>query len=464
MAFTQDTFAPVGPQSTESPSIYSYATADSDAVITTTGYFDKKKGQLSAGDFIITDSSSGSAIYQVQSDTSTVQKAVSGTGTPSDLVFVTSENDFPAPAGDLSTLEEKTYLISRAGIIDVSFGVKFANLRTIITGFGRLSATLRFTNTSANANIVNDTGLPVTITDTFIESPNAPMFDCVGDGATSIFTVEGCILGNCADLGKIDSFVRTQINGGTLIAADVTGGLDILGTSDTVLLNDIQSAANNVTPTFNMDDPGLAITNLSVTNIAISTLTGSNQFAEVDPTKVTAGLVADSSFNIDDALGTSINNATVNFIVDRVQGIEETRKIGSVSRAPGTIAIAMVSTPVEIGGSWLGANLSQFSALNPGIQYDGLPAGDIFQISATVSGSKAGSTGSDVYTCAIYNNDVLIADSLAISEISDKGGSFFMNTFTTLTTNDHLTLFISNEDSTNDFDLTEAKISINRVS
>jgi len=383
---------------------------------------------------------------------------------PDSVIFVTSEDDFPAPIGGISTLEEKTYLISAAGAIDVSFRLKFANSRTVVTGLGRLFSTLNFTAASvSDANIINDIDISVTLTDIFLESPNAPMFDCVG-GSNSIFTLETCVLDNCTDLGQIDGFVRTQINGGSLIGFNITGGMDILGASATVLINDIQSAANSVAPTFSLNDAGLAVTNLSITNITASLLTGTNKFADVDPTKVVQGIIADSSYSSTDPVGTAIDNATPNFVVDRVQGVEETRKIGSVSRAPGTVVIALQSTPVEIGGSWLGANLSQFSALNPGIQYDGLPAGDIFHITATVSGSKPGGTGSDVYTCAIYNNDVLIADSLSISEISDKGGSFFMDTFTTLVTNDHLTLYISNEDSTNDFDLTEAKISLSRVS
>lgn len=382
---------------------------------------------------------------------------------PPDVVFVTSADDFPAPIGGISTLEEKTYLISVAGVISIPFRIKFAFSRTIITGLGRLFSTLEFNNVSASdANIINDSDISVTVTDTIIHSPNAPMFDCVG-GSNSLFTISDSVLDECADLGKVDGFIRNQVNNGTLIGFNVTGGLEFLGSNGTIIIQDVQSAANSATPTFIMTDAGFTCTNLNLSNITATLLTGTNQFADIDPTKVTGGLVADSAFSSTDPVGADINNTTPNFIIDRVAGIEPTRKIGSVSRAPGTIAIALQSTPVEIGGSWLGANLSQFSALNPGIQYDGIPGQDIFQVSGAVSGSKAGATGSDIYTCAIYKNDILIADSLDISEISDKGGSFLMNTFTALTTNDHITLYISNEDSDEDFDLTDAKISVHRV-
>jgi len=386
-----------------------------------------------------------------------------GQAIPADIVFVQSETDFPVPVGGISTLEEKTYLLAKSGDIPVSFRLKYAFGRTVITGLGQLVSTLQLTATSSLANIINDAGISMNITDAFIESPNAPMFGGVG-GANAIFTLSNCVVDNCADLGQIDGFVRTAINNGTLIGFNVTGGLKILGTSPTVLIQDVQSAANNATPTFIMDDAGLSINDLNIANVTASLLTGSNQFAEIDPTKITGGLVADSSFSTaSGALGAAIDNATPNIIVDRVRGIQDTRKLGSASRAPGLVTIVTQSVPVEIGGSWLGANLSQFSALNPGIEYDGASGGDIFKISATVSGSKAGATGSDIYTCAIYINDVLVADSLSISEISDKGGSFFMDTFTTLDNLDHITLYLSNEDSTENFNLTEAKISVNRV-
>lgn len=380
------------------------------------------------------------------------------------IVNVTSEADFPTPVGGISTLEEKTYLISKAGEFDVSFRLKFASSRTVLIGFGRLFSVMNFTNTSASdANIINDPGISVSISDTFIKSPNAPMFDLDGAGV-AILTISNCILDDCANLGTLTGFVRDQINNGTLIGFAVTGGFDMLGAHGTIIIQDIQSAADAAKPTFTMTDSGFTCANLSISNVTASLLTGTNKFADIDPGKVAAGIVSDSSFSSTDPVGVDINNTTPNFIVDRVVGIEATRKIGSVSRAPGTVTIVTQSVPVEIDGSWTGVNLSQFATLNPGIEYIGAPANDVFAISATVSGSKAGGTGSDIYSCAIYINDVLVADSLFIAEISDKGGSFSMSTFTILAKNDHITLYVSNEDSTNDFELTEAKISVNRVS
>ena len=381
-----------------------------------------------------------------------------------DVITVLSEDDFPDPIGGISTLEEKTYLISTAGVITISFRLKYVNSRTVVTGFGRLVSVLQFTNTSASdANIINDTNISVSLTDLFIESPNAPMFDCVG-GSNALFTVSDCILDNCTDLGKIDGFVRSQVNNGTLIGFNVTGGLDILGSNGTILLQDMQSAANVATPTFSMNDAGFTCTNLNLSNITATLLTGSNQFADIDPTKVTGGLIADSAFTGSNPVGSAIDNTTVNFVIDRVQGVESTRKIGAVNlSSPTTVTIITQSVPVEVGGTWMAATVSQFSLLIPGMQFDGVTSQDVFQLIAVISGTKPGGTGSNIYSGAIYNNDVLEANSLDISEISDKGGRLIMSVFTTLATLEHLTLYVTNEDNTVDLDIISAEISTFRV-
>jgi hypothetical protein len=78
MSFTQSTFAPVGPQSTNAPSIYSYSTNDTIAEVTTSGYFVDKIGQLEEGDYIIAVTAIGTYTVGVDSDTSTVSLIDSG--------------------------------------------------------------------------------------------------------------------------------------------------------------------------------------------------------------------------------------------------------------------------------------------------------------------------------------------------------------------------------------------------
>ncbi len=73
MAFTQSTFAPVGPQSAEAPSVYSYSSSDDLSSVLTSGYFTDKENQLEQGDWILFYIDGGSsALLRVSSDTSTV--------------------------------------------------------------------------------------------------------------------------------------------------------------------------------------------------------------------------------------------------------------------------------------------------------------------------------------------------------------------------------------------------------
>lgn len=82
MAFTQQTFAPVGGVSTKALTVYSYRTDDANAEITSTGYFDEKKGELEENDLIFAFSSEGYFLYQVTADTGTVFPTDILTGDP----------------------------------------------------------------------------------------------------------------------------------------------------------------------------------------------------------------------------------------------------------------------------------------------------------------------------------------------------------------------------------------------
>jgi hypothetical protein len=75
MAFTQSTFSPVGPQSTDAPTIYSYKTLDINSSIVATEYFYDKRHQLEDGDVIIANTADAGNfnVYQVLPDTSSAE-------------------------------------------------------------------------------------------------------------------------------------------------------------------------------------------------------------------------------------------------------------------------------------------------------------------------------------------------------------------------------------------------------
>lgn len=71
MAFTQETFATVGAQAADTPTVYSYKTLDSLPVVTSIGYFAEKRLQIEEGDIIQADLNGIFHILIVESDRQT---------------------------------------------------------------------------------------------------------------------------------------------------------------------------------------------------------------------------------------------------------------------------------------------------------------------------------------------------------------------------------------------------------
>lgn len=76
MSFNQDNFAPVGANSTDTPQIFSYKTTDSIDDVAASGYFDKKRFQLTVGDIIFSDVSGTLVFVHVLSSGNTVETKV----------------------------------------------------------------------------------------------------------------------------------------------------------------------------------------------------------------------------------------------------------------------------------------------------------------------------------------------------------------------------------------------------
>lgn len=384
----------------------------------------------------------------------------------SNLVFVQTEADLPAPIGGVSTLLPKTYIPANADGVDVSFRIKYADPRTVILGFGRQASTFRFTNTSvSDANIINDAGISVAITGVTIESPDAPLFDCVG-GATALFSIKNSIIDNCADLGSVEGFVRTEFGEQLLIGFNVTGGLDILGASTTVVFSDVQTATDNATPLFSLNDAGLTIGSLQISDCTGSRITGTHKFADIDPTKVTEARLLDCRFGATatEPLGANVDNATTNFIIIDVKPApEDTRKIGELNlNGPQAAGITLQGTPVVLGGTWTGAQLSQFEVDGAGLKYIGETSGETWRIIAKVNGEKPGGTGSETYQGQLLVGGSPVGSAVPV-EISDKGGTISLNAFHAFVKDTTITIELSDETATTDLTVLSSNIETHRI-
>lgn len=77
MTFTQQTFSPVGANSTQAPAIYAYKTADTQAAVAGADYFENKVFSLKEGDFVLLAASDGFAVATVNADKKSVTLSIS---------------------------------------------------------------------------------------------------------------------------------------------------------------------------------------------------------------------------------------------------------------------------------------------------------------------------------------------------------------------------------------------------
>lgn len=101
MAFTQETFALLSAQATDTPKVYVYRSTDSLLQVTSTNYFYKKRHQLEEDHQIVASLSDGLFKLRVTSDVATVE-FYSGKDAFNQTIINTI-NDFPAPVGGVIT-------------------------------------------------------------------------------------------------------------------------------------------------------------------------------------------------------------------------------------------------------------------------------------------------------------------------------------------------------------------------
>ena len=103
MAFTPETFSPLGANSSEGLSVYKYQTEDTLLDITSAGYFSDKELQLKEDDVILVVAESNTtAMLRVSSDTATADPDISGSTGAVDSVFGRT-GSVVAQSGDYNT-------------------------------------------------------------------------------------------------------------------------------------------------------------------------------------------------------------------------------------------------------------------------------------------------------------------------------------------------------------------------
>ena len=246
MSFTQSTFAPVGPQSADSPAIYSYSTSDSVAAVEASEYFIDKKHQLESGDIILGQCSDGFALFDVVSGgvvtaTNIFNKKIEN------RVIINETSDFPATA----TANTEYYIGSNTVSIPDTF---------------TLAPNVAFTGSAAPCLLTyTGTGSLFDGGDLGIFSIRGITFDFPNGGSLFdiVDTVPNSTTLNFADyrilsMGKFgtaqDVFAFVSVQGQIL---DVDDGLTMVGSNSVVSVT--ETAMISTSPTFKGIDLGVSV-------------------------------------------------------------------------------------------------------------------------------------------------------------------------------------------------------------
>lgn len=210
MAFTQDTFATVGAQASDTPTIYSYKTGDSISVVSQQGYFQPKEKQLDPGDWIMVFASDAESILKVSSDTSTA----------STQNFLTDERIVVHNPEDLQGVLDSTKVYFIDGVIDftgtgIQIEVPAGGLSLVGHTFdiSKLvcsdpNYTLFVSPVGGSGNLLGkDYAIEVT-------GASSKAYDLVSATGDDAFEFARINYNDCADLGVIDGY-RQGLESGT---------------------------------------------------------------------------------------------------------------------------------------------------------------------------------------------------------------------------------------------------------
>lgn len=173
MSFTQETFAPVGSETTKAPTVYSYLTSDTRSDLAVAGYFESKQEQLEEDNTIIAITSDGFGIFTVLADTASVVLVVGDISVDPNVVLIQTEQDWIDNTTDSGSnaramLVDKVYFI--AGTVSHAFTLQ-ANGINRITSNTIIKASNDYTGVNTNAYEITNAGFGISFDNITINCP-----------------------------------------------------------------------------------------------------------------------------------------------------------------------------------------------------------------------------------------------------------------------------------------------------
>lgn len=382
-------------------------------------------------------------------------------------IFIETAADFPTPIGGVSTLLPQAYVVSSGLVIDLDFTLKFASNKTSLIGLDSETAVLNFTSAGLTAAITNDVGISVEMRHLCLISDFAPLFDLQGGGVAMLGLSDSCI-GNITTQphGTIDSFSTVNI---TRVTNDLlsAGALSFTGSTGAVDVNRATSSSDGAVW---LDFSDVSFNGVAITleKCAHGLLAGTRKFADIDPTKVFGGSIADCFFIGSTEPVGNVDGNTANFNVTSTLGVSDTKKSAINNLIPPeVVTITTINTPVVIGGSWTLTQASQFTQIagTNGLEFTGGNANgdETFLVSVHITATKPGGGGAKLYMFRILKNGLPLVGGEGIADISDRGGSIFLRAFDLCDTGDEYTVDVQNTEATDNLTITTADIAILRT-
>jgi hypothetical protein len=456
MSFTQETFASVGAQATDTPTVYSYKTDDSISTVTGTGYFADKQLVFEPGDLILTQAAEGFFVVQIQSDTS----SGSVSGGLRETVVVESEDDFPPSVGGRHPLEAKVYQID--GPVVIEDGLDMAN-GTTIWSTGVVPNFLTYTG---NDEMIRARDANWFCVQVGLNCPNGSLFDYedVDTPNTTIGGLLNVLVGACDSIGRVDNvfslrLFQTQINN------IVSNGLTCEGFINQIA-TDLFSGVLNAGVLYDLGTATFNVIDISIFDWVLAA--GTTYISgEPDSDNLTAGGQAQVLNGRLFGPGTDLNGVTVNdvrWVFEKVNRIPDTNPDALISLNNNAVAtvISTVNTPVKLNGNnaFVEEEASFFETDATGrITYKGeKPLTAPVDVSVTLD---AAGFGADTVTAYVAKDGAPIANS-GRSAQGGFGGIVNINIPWQITfdTDEFIEVFVENNSDTSNITATSCAIRV----
>lgn len=472
MSFTQSTFAPVGPQSTGAPSLYSYLTSDSAATVTGAGYFADKSNQLNAGDLIYVESSDTSAQYSVNTDTSTITPLPPSAGLDN-VTLVNSVDDFADPIGGEIELTGGLSVVYELASKDIDIGSNVfiqTGGECVIRGSNRFESRL---TTSSTSDLITSTNGALALEFVAITCPNSDYaINFTSTAGFNSFVLQNLIFSSCKSIARVDGAFTTSLRTVTSVTTTV-GGIDWVGSNNTQI---------NCTNFLGLGDTvGWAGTllNLGTATFDLINITGDNRFDSKAGNTILGGATSNANLNsggralvaggIFEGAGTILSGITTQDLQWTFRGnvfedgsIQNTRTdADAYLLTPITVANAgaNVFTPIA-GANWLSDINNSLTVSTAGLlTYIGLDDADI-AVSGACTVEKNGG-GADLICCkiavdtgsglAVVDKTIGCTENSTATQISSHG-------IFTLETGNSFQLWVSIDDAAAGIDVSNARL------